>query len=67
MLSLGRIVISDLVVTDLFMHSLSGMILFYLAMPFFTLKYITFPCKIFPVYSTVDRENFVVKKVANVG
>ena len=32
--SLGCIVISDLVVTDLFMHSLSGMILLYLAAPF---------------------------------
>ena len=38
MLSLGRIVISDLVVTDLFMHSLSGMILLYLATPYFILK-----------------------------
>ena len=40
MLSLGCIVISelDLVVANLFMHSLSGMILLYLAMPFFTLK-----------------------------
>ena len=35
MLSLGYIVISDLVVADLFMHSFSGMIL---AAPFFTLK-----------------------------
>ena len=38
MLSLGHIVISDLVVINLFMHSLSGMILLYLAVPFFTLK-----------------------------
>ena len=38
MLSLGRIVISDLVVADLFMHSLPGMILLYLAVSFFTLK-----------------------------
>ena len=38
MLSLGRIVISHLVVADLFMHSLSDMILLYLVMPFFTLK-----------------------------
>ena len=38
MLSLGRIVISDLGVADLFMHSLSGMILLYLAAPIFTLK-----------------------------
>ena len=44
MLSLGCIVISDLVVTDLFMHSHSGMILAgmillcYLAAPFFTLN-----------------------------
>ena len=37
-LSLGRIVISDLVVANLFMHSLSGMILLYLTAPFFTLK-----------------------------
>ena len=37
MLSLGHVVISDLVVADLFMHSLSGMSLLYLAMPF-TLK-----------------------------
>ena len=35
MLSLGCILISDLVVTDLFMHSLSGMILLYLAAPLF--------------------------------
>ena len=38
MLSLGRIVISDIVVADLFMHSLSGMFLLYLVVPFFTLK-----------------------------
>ena len=38
MLSLGCIVISDLVVVNLFMHSLSGMILLYLAAPFFTVK-----------------------------
>ena len=37
MLSLGCIVISDLV-TDLFKHSLPGMIVLYLARPFFTLK-----------------------------
>ena len=37
MLSLGRIVISDLV-ADLFIHSLSDMTLLYLATPFFTLK-----------------------------
>ena len=37
MLSLGNILISNLVVTDLFMHSLSGMILLYLALPFVTL------------------------------
>ena len=37
MLSLGLILISDLV-TDLFMHSLSDIILLYLATPFFTLK-----------------------------
>ena len=34
MLSLGRIVISDLVVADLFMNSLSGIILLYLAASF---------------------------------
>ena len=40
MLSLGSIVISDLAVADLdrFMHSLSDMILLYLAMPYFILK-----------------------------
>ena len=38
MLSLGHIVISDLVVANLLMRSLSGMILLYLAVPFFTLK-----------------------------
>ena len=38
MLSLGLIVISDLVVDDLFMYLLPGMILLYLAMSFFTLK-----------------------------
>ena len=38
LLSLGCILISDLVVADLFMHSLSGMILLYFATPFFTLK-----------------------------
>ena len=31
---LGHILISDLVVTSLFMHSLPGMILLYLATPF---------------------------------
>ena len=34
LIGLGCIVISDLVVVDLFMHSLSGMILLYLAMLF---------------------------------
>ena len=38
MLSLGRILISDLVVADLFMYSVSGMILLYLAALFFTPK-----------------------------
>ena len=38
MLSLDHILISDLVVTNLFMHSLPGMIILYLAAPFFTLK-----------------------------
>ena len=38
MLSLVRIVILDLLVADLFMHSISGMILLYLAAPCFTLK-----------------------------
>ena len=42
MLSLGHILISDLVVTDLFMHSLSGMILLYLATPLFTPKMFNF-------------------------
>ena len=37
-LSLGRILKSHLVVADLFTDSLSGMILLYLAVPFFTLK-----------------------------
>ena len=36
MLRLGHILISDLVVVDLFMYSLSGMILLYLAAPFYT-------------------------------
>ena len=35
MLSLGHILISDLVVTNLFMHSLPSMILVYLAAPFY--------------------------------
>ena len=34
MLSLGRILISDLVVANLLMYSLPGMILLYLAAPF---------------------------------
>ena len=34
MLSLGRILISDLVVANLLMYSLPGMILLYLATPF---------------------------------
>ena len=34
-LSLGRILISDLVVTNLLMYSLPGMILLYLAVPGF--------------------------------
>ena len=38
MLSLGRILISDVLVANLFMYSLPGMILLYLAMPFFTPK-----------------------------
>ena len=38
MLSLGHILISDLVVANMFMHSLSGMILLYLVAPFLTLK-----------------------------
>ena len=33
MLSLGRVLISDLVVANLLMHSLPGMILLYLAVP----------------------------------
>ena len=37
-IGLGRILISDLVVTNLLMHSLPGMILLYLAVPFFTPK-----------------------------
>ena len=37
-LEFGSILISNLVVTDLFMHSLPGMILPYLAIPFFTQK-----------------------------
>ena len=37
-LSLGRILISDLVVVNLLMYSLPGMILLYLAAPFFTPK-----------------------------
>ena len=45
--SLGRILISDLVVTNLFMHSLLGMILLYLAMPFFTLKVFLHEMKIY--------------------
>ena len=36
MLNLGCILISDLVVTNMFMHSLPGMILLYLATPFYT-------------------------------
>ena len=36
MLSLGYILISDLAVANLFMHSLPGMILLYLAMLFYT-------------------------------
>ena len=37
-IGLGRILISDLVVANLLMYSLPGMILLYLAVPFFTLK-----------------------------
>ena len=37
-IGLGRILISDLVVANLLMYSLSGMFLLYLAVPFFTLK-----------------------------
>ena len=36
MLGLGRILMSDLVVANLLMYSLPGMILLYLATPFFT-------------------------------
>ena len=38
MLSLGRILISNLVVANLLMYSLPGMILLYLATPFFIPK-----------------------------
>ena len=38
MLSLGCILISDLLVANLLMYSLPGMILLYLATPFFTPK-----------------------------
>ena len=38
MLSLGRILISDLVVANLLMYSLPDMILLYLTTPFFTPK-----------------------------
>ena len=37
-MGLGRILISDLVVANLLMYSLPGMILLYLAAPFFTPK-----------------------------
>ena len=37
-IGLGRILISDLVVANLLMYSLTGMILLYLAAPFFTPK-----------------------------
>ena len=37
MLDLGHILISDLVIANLFMHTLPGMILLYLAAPFYTL------------------------------
>ena len=37
-IGLGRILISDLVVANLLMYSLPGMILLYLAVPFFTPK-----------------------------
>ena len=36
-IGLGRILISDLVVANLLMYSLSGMILLYLAAPFYTI------------------------------
>ena len=36
MLSLGRILISDLVITNLFMYSLPGMLLLHLTTPFYT-------------------------------
>ena len=38
MLSLGCILISDLLVANLLMYSLPGMIILYLAVPVFTLK-----------------------------
>ena len=53
MLSLGRILISDLVVANLLMYSLPGMILLYLATSFFTPKmfldeiYLTFTIYIY--------------------
>ena len=40
-IGLGRILISDLVVANLLMYLLSGMIVLYLAMPFFTSKEIS--------------------------
>ena len=44
MLSLGHLLISDLVVTNLFMHSLSGIILLNLAESFYTKGEISFTC-----------------------
>ena len=60
MLSLGRILISDLVVTNLLMYSLPGMILLYLAAPFFTPK--VFLDEIVLTCVTTQRERHVYIK-----
>ena len=57
MLSLGRILISDLVVANLFIHSLPGMILLYLAAPVFTSKLFLHEIRIIITDITVGQEN----------
>ena len=69
MLSLDRILIPDLVVTDLFMYSLSGMILLYLGALFCTKGEISLLCVCMYAYvcmyvSTILCKNtFSVKEV----
>ena len=57
MLSLSHILISDLVVANLLMHSLIGIILLYLATPSFTPTVFLHEIRILYMYCHVDYRN----------